>query len=41
MGQPRPTWAELMEKRRRKTLVVCGACHDAIHSRQSAPQFTE
>jgi hypothetical protein len=31
-GQPRPAWAELMAKRRRKTLVVCAACHDAIHS---------
>jgi hypothetical protein len=30
-GQPRPAWAELMAKRRRKTLVVCAACHDAIH----------
>ncbi|ANZ21615.1 hypothetical protein SNOUR_41935 [Streptomyces noursei ATCC 11455] len=24
MGQPRPTWVEVMEQRRRKTLVVCG-----------------
>ncbi|MGC1405989.1 MAG: reverse transcriptase domain-containing protein [Candidatus Dormiibacterota bacterium] len=30
-GTPRPTWMELMVKRRRKTLVVCAACHDHIH----------
>jgi hypothetical protein len=24
-----------MARRRRKTLVVCAACHDAIHGRQS------
>jgi group II intron reverse transcriptase/maturase len=30
-GQPRPAWAELMARRRRKTLVVCQSCHDAIH----------
>ena len=33
-GQPRPPWAELMTKKRRKTLVVCAACHDTIHDRQ-------
>lgn len=33
MGQSQPMWAELMESRRRKTLVVCGACHDTIHTR--------
>ena len=30
-GQPRPAWAELMARRRRKTLVVCPSCHDSIH----------
>ena len=30
-GQPRPAWAELMARRRRKTLVVCPSCHDTIH----------
>jgi group II intron reverse transcriptase/maturase len=35
-GQPRPAWAELMARRRRKTLVVCPSCHDTIH-RQPAP----
>jgi group II intron reverse transcriptase/maturase len=34
LGKPdagQPPWAALMAKRRRKTLVVCQACHDAIH----------
>jgi hypothetical protein len=35
-GQPRPAWAELMARRRRKTLVVCPSCHDTIHG-QPAP----
>lgn len=33
-GQPQPPWAELMARKRRKTLVVCAACHDHIHHRQ-------
>ena len=33
-GQPQPPWAQLMAKRRRKTIVVCGTCHDRIHGRQ-------
>jgi hypothetical protein len=33
-GQPQPPWAALMARKRRKTLVVCAACHDAIHVRQ-------
>lgn len=37
---PQPAWAKRMAARRRKTLVVCRACHEAIHvgrhtSRQS------
>lgn len=35
-GQPPPTWAQLMAKRRRKTLVVCATCHDTIHARRPA-----
>ena len=36
LGQPhQPGWAELMVKRRRKTLVVCPACHGSIHPGQS------
>jgi hypothetical protein len=33
-GTPRPAWAELMARKRRKTIVVCAACHDSIHHRQ-------
>jgi hypothetical protein len=29
---PRPKWVKIMATRRRKTLVVCQACHHAIHS---------
>jgi len=32
-GRPdRPAWVQLMAKRRRKTLVVCRACHEDIHA---------
>jgi group II intron reverse transcriptase/maturase len=32
-GQPdRPPWTVLMARRRRKTLVVCSACHHDIHN---------
>jgi group II intron reverse transcriptase/maturase len=34
-GQPQPPWAELMTRKRRKTLVVCAPCHNRIHGRQS------
>jgi hypothetical protein len=37
-GQPRPAWAELMARRRRKTLVVCPSCHHTIHG-QPSPQL--
>ena len=33
-GRPQPAWAQLMAKRRRKTLVVCRPCHDIIHARR-------
>ena len=33
--EPQPTWARIMAKRRRKTLVVCKPCHDTIHDRQT------
>jgi group II intron reverse transcriptase/maturase len=33
-GTPRPAWAELMARKRRKTLVVCAPCHDSIHHRK-------
>lgn len=32
MGKDRPYWAQIMLKKRRKTLIVCPACHAAIHS---------
>jgi hypothetical protein len=33
-----PPWATLMAKKRRKTLVVCQPCHDAIHDGQPTAQ---
>ena len=39
-GQPQPGWAELMARRRRKTLLVCQACHDTIHTGQPATPLT-
>jgi Type II intron maturase len=30
-GRPQPRWAQLMARMRRKTLVVCTSCHQAIH----------
>ncbi|MGH3390555.1 MAG: reverse transcriptase domain-containing protein, partial [Actinomadura sp.] len=34
LRQPRPKWADLMAKRRRKTLAVCPPCHQTTHNRQ-------
>ena len=31
-GQPQPAWAATMAKMRRKTLVICVSCHEAIHT---------
>ena len=31
-GPGQPAWAALMAKIRRKTLIVCAACHDYIHA---------
>jgi group II intron reverse transcriptase/maturase len=31
-GPGQPAWAALMARRRRKTLIVCAACHDYIHA---------
>jgi len=36
-GQPQPQWAQLMTKRRRKSLVVCSDCHDRIHGQPATP----
>jgi group II intron reverse transcriptase/maturase len=32
-GPGQPAWAALMIKKRRKTLIVCAACHEYIHAR--------
>ena len=40
-GRPQPAWAQLMAKRRRKTLVVCRACHDTIHAQRTTATATE
>jgi hypothetical protein len=37
-GRPQPAWAQLMAKRRRKTLIVCPSCHDSIHTTQPPAQ---
>ena len=31
-GPGQPAWAALMANKRRKTLIVCAACHDHIHA---------
>jgi hypothetical protein len=36
LGADQPAWAALMARMRRKTLVVCHSCHQAIHHRQPA-----
>jgi group II intron reverse transcriptase/maturase len=36
-GQPQPQWARTMAKIRRKSLVVCGDCHDLIHGHPAPP----
>jgi hypothetical protein len=40
-GQPQPDWAQLMTKKRRKTLIVCAACHERIHTRRPTATTTE
>jgi hypothetical protein len=40
-GPDQPMWTQVMAKRRRKTLVVCGACHDRIHSAAHSPPSTQ
>lgn len=35
-GNPRPEWAVLMARMRRKTLIVCLPCHEHIHTRKPA-----
>jgi hypothetical protein len=35
-GPGQPEWAALMAKKRRKTLIVCPPCHEAIHGHANA-----
>ena len=35
-GKEQPAWARLMAGNRRKTLIVCTPCHQAIHGRKPA-----
>ena len=37
-GPGQPEWAALMARKRRKTLVVCHPCHDAIHTHPPPPR---
>jgi len=39
-GRPQPRWAHLMARMRRKTLVVCSPCHQAIHHGHPTAPFT-
>ncbi|NLU81127.1 hypothetical protein HCA58_22850, partial [Micromonospora sp. HNM0581] len=36
-----PRWAKIMANRRRKTLVVCAACHDHIHTGNPTDPLTQ
>ena len=36
----KPAWVQIMAKRRRKTLVTCTSCHDAIHAGRPATTTT-
>ncbi|MFI1213502.1 reverse transcriptase domain-containing protein [Streptomyces sp. NPDC020802] len=40
-GRSQPAWAQLMARMRRKTLVVCTTCHQAIHAQQPIATSTE
>lgn len=40
-GTPQPQWAQWMASHRRKTLVVCGDCHDLIHQGQPSTALTQ
>lgn len=35
-----PEWADIMAKRRRKTLMVCDVCHDAVGNGKAGHAFT-
>lgn len=39
VGKEKPAWVQRMAAKRRKTLIVCRTCHEAIHAgRSSTPQ---
>ncbi|HTU07771.1 MAG TPA: reverse transcriptase domain-containing protein [Trebonia sp.] len=40
-GQPQPAWAQLMARKRRKTLIVCAPCHAIIHAGKPAISCTK
>jgi hypothetical protein len=40
-GPLQPQWAKAMTNRRRKTLVVCAACHGHIHTGQPSTPLTQ
>ncbi len=40
-GRPQPAWAQIMAAMRRKTLIVCTTCHQAIHAKQPTATPTE
>lgn len=40
-GYPRPAWAQLMSRIRRKTLIVCPPCHQLIHTGKPAATLTQ
>ncbi len=40
-GRPQPAWAQIMATMRRKTLIVCTTCHQAIHAKQPTATPTE
>ena len=37
--RPKPMWAQRMSAMRRKTLVVCEDCHQAIHTGRHKPEW--
>jgi group II intron reverse transcriptase/maturase len=40
-AQPQSEWVQWMIRRRRKTLVVCGACHERIHRGRPSSTLTQ
>lgn len=41
LAATKPEWAHVMTRRRRKTLVVCGNCHDMIHHKGTKPAIAQ